>query len=636
MSRRPKRLAPTFVDYLAIAIGPLLVGLLVGSLVFFLIEVFYEGPFEARLQFIMAMFVVAAVGIARISIEEGREYATLFAVPLGVLIAIAAWRLVEFRGPLAAVSPLLSIGLVAIIWWSTDRLIWDCTVLEEREGEEDGVGLLQTAGLDGSAGDDQPAAAVLAERSEGVTTHEPPRMNFWERFVEMRRRPHAPGVWVLLFSLAALPIFGLGQKLLPAGSDASRRFVFLLLVVYVASGLALLLLTSFLSLRQYLRQRRLPMPATMAAAWIVSGAALIAAVLVACLFLPQRTRAYALVDLPRLPWQGDTPDDRAPSTWAVGQDGRDDERADRTVSRDDAERTRPGQADGEHPPAGDTKASPEQQAGHGDPRGTEPPAGGGDPSGTEQRPRGEQQAGSREQAAPRKNGADPEHAAERADVREPSQAGDPPEAHAANESAAGEPNAAGERATDASAKPATGAPSPPPSWSPLTTGLPAWLRAAAVVVAMLVAAVVAWIFRDQIVAFLAGLRDRLADLWNRLFGGRRDRPPPAPAPATPPRRRTFAEFSDPFVSGAADRTEVDELIRYSFLAFEAWCGDRGHVRPPHQTVHEFTHSVGSRREDVAREARLLAELVSCSSYGRQAVSRSQIEPLRRLWQRMRG
>jgi hypothetical protein len=612
MSRRPKRLAPTFADYLAIAVGPVLVGLLVGSLVFFLIEVFYEGPFESRLQFIMAMFVVAAVGIARISIEEGREYAALFALPLGVLIAIAAWRLVEFRGPLAAVSPLLSIGLVAIIWWSTDRLIWDCTVLEEREGEE-GVGLLQTAGLD-AGGDSPPATPVAPERTEGVTAHEPPSRSFWEWFVDMRRRPHAPGVWVLLYSLAALPIFGLGQKLLPAGDEASRRFVFLLLVVYVASGLALLLLTSFLSLRQYLRQRRLPMPATMAAAWVFSGTALIAVVLGACLLLPQRTPAYAMVGLP---WHGETPDDRNPSTWAVGQDGREDDRGDRTVSRDDADRTRPAGSDDEGPPSADAQASAEP-----DTQGSARTA--------ESRPRMQQQADSTERADASEASADTAQGDRRP------RTGDQPEARSLDRQAAGPTEDAGtEAAAQAAVKPTPAAPPPSSSW-PRTTGLPAWLPAAAAVACVLVAAILGWVFREPLLAILASLRERLADLWRRLFAGRSDRGPSTTTLAMPPRRRTFADFTDPFASGSADGRDVDELIRYSFLAFEAWCGDRGHVRPPHQTVHEFTHSVASRREDVARDVRHLAELVSCSAYGRQAVSRSQIEPLRRLWQRMRG
>ena len=59
--------------------------LLVGSLVFFLLAVFYSGRFEIRLHWIMFWFVFASVLIARIAIEHGSESAGLY----GLLLAIA-------------------------------------------------------------------------------------------------------------------------------------------------------------------------------------------------------------------------------------------------------------------------------------------------------------------------------------------------------------------------------------------------------------------------------------------------------------------------------------------------------------------------------------------------------------------
>jgi hypothetical protein len=51
---------------------------LVGSLVYFLIEVMYVGEYQARLMYVFALFVFAAVLIARISIEEGIRATTRF------------------------------------------------------------------------------------------------------------------------------------------------------------------------------------------------------------------------------------------------------------------------------------------------------------------------------------------------------------------------------------------------------------------------------------------------------------------------------------------------------------------------------------------------------------------------------
>ena len=67
-----KKLYMTTEDYLVIAISPALIMALVGSLVYFLIEVFYAGDYAARLNYAFGLFVFAAVLIARISIEEGQ------------------------------------------------------------------------------------------------------------------------------------------------------------------------------------------------------------------------------------------------------------------------------------------------------------------------------------------------------------------------------------------------------------------------------------------------------------------------------------------------------------------------------------------------------------------------------------
>ena len=62
------RLRMTNADYVAIAVSPALVMALVGSLVFFLIEVLYVGDYTARLNYVFALFVFATVLIARIAI----------------------------------------------------------------------------------------------------------------------------------------------------------------------------------------------------------------------------------------------------------------------------------------------------------------------------------------------------------------------------------------------------------------------------------------------------------------------------------------------------------------------------------------------------------------------------------------
>ena len=58
-------------DYVAVAFSPFLIMALVGSLVFFQAEVFYNGQYTGRLLWMLFWFVIGMVGIARIQIEGG-------------------------------------------------------------------------------------------------------------------------------------------------------------------------------------------------------------------------------------------------------------------------------------------------------------------------------------------------------------------------------------------------------------------------------------------------------------------------------------------------------------------------------------------------------------------------------------
>ena len=99
--------------------------------------------------------------------------------------------------------------------------------------------------------------------------------------------PHPPGLWVVFFSLVALPLFGIGQMLLPGDDTVSRQAGFVFLFVYMTAAVGLLLTTSFLGLRRYLRQRYLKMPAGIALGWLKFGAGLAGLVLGAALLLPR-------------------------------------------------------------------------------------------------------------------------------------------------------------------------------------------------------------------------------------------------------------------------------------------------------------------------------------------------------------
>src|SRR5262249_14177199 len=140
--------------------------------------------------------------------------------------------------------------------------------------------------------------------------------NYKKHREQRRTAPHTPGVWVIYFALAALPLFALGQSLVDPGDEKRRQATFLQMTVYVASALALLVTTSLLGLRRYLRQRKAKIPGTMTASWLGLGAVIIVVFLALGAFLP---RPHSEV-----PWFGITragKSDREASKYAVSRTG---------------------------------------------------------------------------------------------------------------------------------------------------------------------------------------------------------------------------------------------------------------------------------------------------------------------------
>ncbi len=129
----------TLVDYLVAAIEPALIMIMVGSLMFFLLDIWYEGPVLERLRWILFWFVFGIVLITRVSMQIGTSLAKGYGLALGGAVALVASRLAGFQ-------PFLLLVILGIVWWATHKLTFDCTLLDE--DQDAGVGLLQESGLD--------------------------------------------------------------------------------------------------------------------------------------------------------------------------------------------------------------------------------------------------------------------------------------------------------------------------------------------------------------------------------------------------------------------------------------------------------------------------------------------------------
>jgi hypothetical protein len=267
---------------------------------------------------------------------------------------LAMFRFVRIEGPLSAIGMPINIGLIALVWWSAHKLTWDCTVIDEAE-DASGEGLMQTIGFENTLVDNAPESNVentaVEDDRRNAAINDGGLMQRWNRFVKRQRRPHSPGVWVIYYSLAALPLFGFGQWFIASEDVAARRSAFFLLCVYVASGMALLLTTSFLGMRRYLRQRRLEMPMDMAGVWLVVGAIMIVVLLLACSVLPRPNSEIALSEFPL---SFGSPDHQQTNRRAFGNDG---------PQRPQGSRYRPDQQDNQQSSSAPPPTSQSQQSG---------------------------------------------------------------------------------------------------------------------------------------------------------------------------------------------------------------------------------------------------------------------------------
>ncbi len=709
-TRREKTLA----DYVVIAISPALIMALVGSLVFFLLEVVYRGDHPSRILWVLTCYVFGAVLVARIGIEQGKDRAQLFGAALLVAAGVFAFRFVD--------AFLISCGLLAVIAWCTWRLTWDCTLIDDEE-DASGQGLLQAAGLQhsppaaieivatgtGTAGTQasveslpKDSAATSPRRSgragvanslvdaevlsEGIRAPVPQVFastsaqaasaaergeKLDERAQKQRSEPHAPGVWVVYFSLAALPLFGVGQLLIPAGDASRRNYAFQLLALYVAAALGLLLTTSFLGLRRYLRQRKLQMPAAMTRSWLGMGATLAVAVLLVAALVPRPQGEYTVTDLvDQL--------DKQVAASRVAVLGGDHGQGEGRRMGDVQPNAPPGEGGGKQKPEpGGNKAAekgaeqqPDNQAGQ--PKGGQEPGGQGAAGQNPGTAPGQEKSGDKSGGqGPKGDGSSPSNSPPSGDQKSQKQPGGEQQTQgndarepSANNKSPSQPKDGGSGGKSGDAKqapdagkqqqqqqqqrqgdPGTGRPADVPRdtpsdpgkspWSTITNALSqfgGWVKWLFYVIVAVVG--LYFLFRNwsAVVTFLSRLWAELLG----LFGWKSVSAESASAESAVQKSvdRPFSAFDNPFANGTARRMKLPQLLDYSFQALEAWAREKRVPRSLDQTPWEFAEALGERIPDIEQDASKTAQLYAQVAYAKKSPGGESLDVLERLWRRM--
>lgn len=632
-----KKFHATLVDHLVAAIEPALIMVMVGGLMFFLLDVWYDGPVLERMRYILFWFIFGIVLITRVSMELGGEHAKGYGVMLGGAVALVITVLGGFQ-PFALVA-------MGVAWWATHKLTYDCTLLDE--DQDTGVGLLQESGLDPTAQGDtgEEAVAPGGSRDDGLDDPETmdtslmpdrPGWKFWKKDEGGKQRPHAPGVWLIYFTIAAIPLFGLGQWLVPSVQEERRTWLSFYFLAYLASGMGLLLSTSFLNLRRYLRRRKLKMPAAMTATWLSTGAILIAVLTVAAALLP-----VPLARLGAARGSSASADGLSASRYATLKDS--------GVQGDGAQSE--GQAASRAGEAPRSEGKPEGSGETNDPnarrqtngQGREGGSGGrgqaksGAPRGKPGASQGGQQGkngGANDQAGERSKGGERSAEQSRDEGQAKAQSGRSDErAEGKAQSKTGDEKGGSQHGEKASSDGQNSGSPPSRGFTPPKlpmVGLD-WLRTpimAAGIALVIYGLIRYWrdlvqVIRSLIAAILAifgfGWRPKAK------VSADRDEEKASPPP------RPFASYSNPFDSGLVHQLSPDALIVYSFEALEAWAYEREMARQPHETPLEFVNRVGQARPELERDASRMVGYFVALVYGQRGFRAEVLAPLEQFW-----
>jgi uncharacterized membrane protein YgcG len=634
----------TLADYVAVAISPVLIMLLVGSLAFFLIQVFYRGELVSGIRWVMFWFVLAIVLISRVSIEQGKGHARVY----GAALAITIWFYLTYTHK----APVVGVFLLAVTWWCAARLTKDCTLIDEDE-DASGEGVFQEAWrtLEKSLVPPPPTPKAPSLSPLELMAIE----NLARKRPQARARP--PGRSVVYFSLAALPLFGFGQLFLPANDPQARRVGFAFLALYLTAALSLLVTTSFLGLRRYLRQRSVEMPASITFGWIKFGVLLTAGVLLLALVLPRPGANSTWKNLTyRIEHKKHNASHYAPpfNPPAEGEGAPTERPVEKPASSSDPKKVSSGGGAGQNTQknsngSGSPDASPQAGSGNngggaGDQgsggQGQSSSGSGGSPEGNSSTPKQPPRikdnipTGGADQPDDKPNGAEAgeskipdrdgpgkkpvatEQSRERIDTGKNSEPKQPPP----------RPEKLPERPPP---KPGSEAPKEP---SHLLRDLLRWLLILAL------SALFIWlairyrkVISEKIRAFIAVVRDFFRKLFS--FRWRKSAPAveadvPLPAPVLEP----FASYENPFLTGKDKTWPPEHLLFYTYEAVQAWAKERGIEIQPQQTPREFCLQLIERFPDFGPELEQFSFYYSHAAFAKRLPDDFETESISRLWQ----
>ena len=136
----------------------------------------------------------------------------------------------------------------------------------------------------------------------------------------------------------------------------------------------------------------------------------------------------------------------------------------------------------------------------------------------------------------------------------------------------------------------------------------------------------------------ADLLEWLRNLWLRLFGSaeekRKARKKKGTVVGVVEEPRPFAWYRNPWEDGTAGQRTLQELIRFTFAALQAWAAERGVLRELGETPLEFAARVGEEAPALAEDVDRFVGLYLRAEYAGGRLPSASTEEVRRFWERL--
>jgi hypothetical protein len=311
----------TFVDNLIDFATPFLIFLMMFSITFFLLDVrfIFDERNDVSWRIIAIFLLIGIVALNRLIARDGSDESLLYIIGLVGVTAFATLALSSGFDTAGSVAGnfaseyglLFNTVLVALLWWTTNRLTHECCVDENRVAGDMGILTGTLRSMQRAIRVEDPEAAKaraeakarkkrvarrsadhILERME-IEAYDPTEARPEKAEAKPVRKPaerlgrRHPGISILLFAIPAMAVFALGLPVLMQGG----RFMVLAGHAYVAlytfSSLMLLMLTSLGGLRQYFRSRRIGFSPSIAVFWMGLGTFLVLVVMFGAVVLPK-------------------------------------------------------------------------------------------------------------------------------------------------------------------------------------------------------------------------------------------------------------------------------------------------------------------------------------------------------------